>query len=264
MSRTLRRPGAAEPVATLPDRRGVLRFLPSARSLVAGMAVAAIALLVYLAARETSVFAVRSIEVHGVAPQLAAKVEDALQPLEGRSLLNVDAGTVSSLATALPGVAAVSYDRAFPGTLRVQVEPETPLAVVRRGVEAWLVADSGRVMARIPQRTHTALPRIWLPTSVDVQLGATLAPGGGAEEVAALAPVRNAGLPQPIARVRVYKGQYTYVLRGGFELRFGSPENLGLKLEVARRILAQTPVFGYLDVSVVERPVAGVDPKVSG
>ena len=64
--------------------------------------------------------------------------------------------------------------------------------------------------------------------------------------------------------MRVYKGQYTYVLRGGFELRVGAPENLALKLEVARRILAQTPVFGYLDVSVVERPVAGVDPKVSG
>jgi phosphatidylserine/phosphatidylglycerophosphate/cardiolipin synthase-like enzyme len=70
--------------------------------------------------------------------------------------------------------------------------------------------------------------------------------------------------PQRIARVRVEKGQYTYVLRGGFEVRVGVPENLRLKLAVARRILEQTPVFGYLDVSVVERPVAGLDPQVSG
>ena len=89
-------------------------------------------------------------------------------------------------------------------------------------------------MARIPQRTHTALPRIWLPTSVDVQLGATLAPGGGAEEVAALAPVRDAGLPQRIASVRVDKGQYTYVLRGGFELRVGAPENLAAEARRSR------------------------------
>jgi cell division septal protein FtsQ len=207
---------------------------------------------------------VRKIEVQGVSPRLAGQVENALQPLEGRSLLTIDAASVSDLTDGLPSVAGVTYDRAFPNTLRVHVIPEAPLAVVRRGVEAWLVAASGRVMARIPQGTHTTLPRIWLPTSVDVQLGGTLAPGGGAEEVAALGPVRDARLPQRIARVRVDKGQYTYVLRGGFELRVGEPENLPLKLEIARRILAQTPVFGYLDVSVVERPVAGLDPQVSG
>ncbi len=264
MSRTLRRPRAAESVATLPEPRPGVRLLPSARSVVVGLAVAAVALLAYLAARETSMFAVRRIEVQGVSPRLAAQVEEALKPLEGRSLLNVDAASVSNLTDALPSVAGISYDRAFPSTLRVHVTPEAPLAVVRRGVEAWLVADSGRVMARIPQGTHTTLPRIWLPTSVDVQLGGTLAPSGGADEVAALAPVRGTRLPQRIARVHVDKGQYTYVLRGGFELRVGEPENLPLKLEVARRILAQTPVFGYLDVSVVERPVAGLDPQASG
>ena len=263
MSRTLRRPRAAETVATLPEQRAGVRLLPTAGSVVVGLAVAAVALLAYLAARETAMFAVRTIEVQGASPRLAAQVEEALKPLEGRSLLNVDAASVSNLATALPGVAGVSYDRAFPSTLSVQVEPETPLAVLRRGVEAWLVADSGRVMARIPQRTHTALPRIWLPISVNVQLGGTLAPGGGAEEVTALAPVRDTNLPQRIASVRVDKGQYTYVLRGGFELRMGAADHLALKLAIARRILAQTPVFGYLDVSVVDRPVAGVDPQVS-
>ena len=52
-------------------------------------------------------------------------------------------------------------------------------------------------------------------------------------------------------------GQWIYVLHGGLELRVGTRLELPLKLEVARRILARTPVVGYLDVSVPERPVAG-------
>ena len=39
----------------------------------------------------------------------------------------------------------------------------------------------------------------------------------------------------------------------------GTRLELPLKLEVARRILARTPVSGYLDVSVPERPVARPD-----
>src|SRR6478609_487451 len=107
MSRTLRRPRAAEPVATIPERRPGVRLLPSARSVVAGLAVAAVALLAYLAARETSMLAVRKIEVQGVSPRLAAQVENALQPLEGRSLLTIDPASVSDLANELPSVAGV-------------------------------------------------------------------------------------------------------------------------------------------------------------
>ena len=52
-------------------------------------------------------------------------------------------------------------------------------------------------------------------------------------------------------------------MRGGLSLRAGTAENLPLKLAIARQILAQTSVVGYLDVSVPERPVAGADPQVS-
>jgi hypothetical protein len=37
-----------------------------------------------------------------------------------------------------------------------------------------------------------------------------------------------------------------------------------LKLAIAERILSQTVVSGYLDVSVPERPVAGQVSQVSG
>jgi hypothetical protein len=64
--------------------------------------------------------------------------------------------------------------------------------------------------------------------------------------------------------VRIEDGQIVYVLRDGLDLRVGGTSRLPLKLEIARRILGTTPVSGFLDVSVPERPVAGDNPQLSG
>jgi cell division protein FtsQ len=239
------------------------RFVPSPRSVAIGFAIAAGAGLLYLAARETPVFAVRTVEVEGVPPALAHKVQVALQPLEGRSLLKLRGSEVTELATALPQVAGVSYDRAFPNTLRVHVVSEQPLAVVRRGGDSWLVSTTGRVTAKVARGTNRALPRIWLPGTADVTLGGTLPAGSGAEQVAALVPARAAGLRSVAAVTVATDGQLTYVLRDGVHVRAGAPELLPLKLTIARRILAAAPVAGYLDVSVPERPVALSDSQFS-
>jgi cell division protein FtsQ len=259
-------PRARAAVVHLPQRRGLdaSRFLPSARSLVLGFLLAAFASAAYLGARETSVFAVRSIRVEGVPPAQARRVQDALRPIEGESLLKLKPDDVSRLATALPDVASVSYDRAFPNTLRVQVEAERPLAVLRHASESWLVSRDGRVMREVPKGAFAGLPRIWVPQSVDITLGSTLGAGGGAAEAAALAPVVAAGLASRVLTVGVADGQVAYALRGGLELRVGSTENLPLKLAVAREILRRESLTGYLDVSAPERPVASTDPQLSG
>jgi cell division septal protein FtsQ len=229
-----------------------------------GLALAALALLAYLGARETSVFAVRTIDVQGVPRPVARRVEIALRPLEGESLLKLHGDDVTRLATSLPDIAGVTYDRAFPSTLRVRAQIEQPVAVVRRGAEAWLVSRRGRVTARIAQRTHRLLPRIWLQKSVDVALGGTLNGGGGAEEVGMLDALRDSGLARQVASVHTVNGDWVYALRGGLQLEVGTRSELALKLAIARRIVQSTPLTGYLDVSVPQRPVAGADTKVSG
>jgi cell division protein FtsQ len=263
--KTRPQPRARAAVVHLPRRKAVPvgRFAPSSRSLVVGVILAALAAGAYVGARETSVFAIHSIRVEGVSLALGHRVQAALQPLEGESLLKLRADDVSRLATALPDVASVSYDRAFPNTLRVRVEAEQPLAVLRRASESWLVSRRARVTQKVTRGAFPALPRIWVPQSVDVALGTTLGAGGGAAEVAALAPVRAAGLNARVLSVGINGGQVTYSLRGGLELRVGFAENLPLKLAIARQILRQTTLVGYLDVSVPERPVAGVNPQVS-
>lgn len=231
---------------------------------MAGLVIAAACALAYAGARQTSVFAVREIVVTGVPPRAAAEVRAALRPLDGQSLVGLRPDDVVRRATALPRVESVTYDRAFPHTLRVVVEPERPLAVLRSGSESWLVSRTARVIARLPRGGHPALPRIWKPASTEVNVGATLAPGDGAAEVAALAPLRSVGMAGRVATVKIAGGQIAYVLRGGLEVRAGRGRDLPLKLTIARRILAQTRVAGYLDVSVPERPVGGVNSQLSG
>jgi cell division protein FtsQ len=238
--------------------------IPNGRSVVIGLVLAAAGLLAYVGARETSAFAVRKVVVTGVRPQLAAKVRRALQPLEGTSLVALRATDVEGLATALPQVESVSYDRAFPHTLRVRVRPERPLAVLRSGASSWLISRTGRVVAALRPHALSSLPRIWEPQAVAVAVGRPLAAGGGAAEVSALAPVAGSGLQGRLATVKVEGGQITYLLRGGPEVRAGRATNLPLKLAIARRILSSFAVSNYLDVSVPERPVADSNPQVSG
>jgi cell division protein FtsQ len=231
---------------------------------VVGLAVAVFFVLLYFAARESSLFAVRSVQVEGVRPPVARRIEAALQPLEGKNLFKVRGDEVARLATALPYVAGATYDRAFPHTLRVRVELEEPVAVLRQGRHAWVVSRRGRVMKRITPRTHTSLPRIWVGQSVDVSLGETVGPGAGSDEVGMLDPLRDAHLGTRVGSVQSVDGQWVYALRGGLELRVGTRTDLPLKLAIAERILSQTVVSGYLDVSVPERPVAGQVSQVSG
>ena len=251
-------------MARLPPAARRLDLLPSGRSIAIGIAIVAAALLALVVARDTSVFAVRKIEVRGPDRTLDRRVEAALEPLLGRSLLKVNGGEVTRRATALPAVAAVTYDRAFPNTLRVAVRPEEPVAVVRHRMGAWLVSRDGRVMAKIPQRTHRSLPRIWLAQPLGVPVGGTLASGGGAEEVMLLGAASGARLAREISSVRQEHGQWVYVLRGGLEIRVGDATDLPLKLAVAGEILRHAAVTGYLDVSVPQRPVAHDNAQVSG
>src|SRR5438094_2132132 len=90
------------------------RVLPSGRALLLGFALLGAGALAYVGARETSVFALRSIEISGAPPRVAAHVRTALEPLAGRTLLAVNRGEVERRVAGLSDVAGVSFDRDFP------------------------------------------------------------------------------------------------------------------------------------------------------
>jgi cell division protein FtsQ len=251
------------PQRTRLARPELARLAPSGRSLLVAVAVAGCAALVYLAARETSVFAIQTVAVRGAPPRVAAEVRRALAPLDGVSLLALGRSDVDRRLSALPDVASASYDRAFPHTLTVVVVPEQPVAIVR-GSGSWLVSARGRILGPVAHGALPALPRIWMAAGTDVQVGATLAPDSGARAAAALAVARRVGFDARIGSVTLADGALTFKLKSGLELRLGTDDEVALKLAVAAKIL---PVVGagatYLDVSVPARPVAMAPPALA-
>jgi cell division protein FtsQ len=239
----------------------LLRLLPSGRSLLVGFGLIAIAAGSYVLARETSMFAVRTIDVRGGSPVVRAHVRAALGPLEGTSLLAVGGDAITRRLEPLADVRAARYDRDFPHTLRVFVRAEAAIAVVRRGANAWLVSASGRVLRDVEPDAGTGLPAIWVPASADLQPDGSVEDPGAMSAIRALAALRAARFPIHVRVVKTDEGQLALLLRSGLELRLGAASLLPLKYAVAARILrvarSTMPVVRYIDVSVPARPVAG-------
>jgi cell division protein FtsQ len=258
------------PLRTAARARGIdlVRLAPSARSLAVGVAVLLVAVGLYGLARGTSMFAVDRVEIKGASPELAAELRTFLHRYDGHSLLALSAGDVEHRLRGLPTVRYAVADRAFPHTLRVDVTPERPVAVLRRGPDAWLVSGRGRVITPVPRSEAPTLPRIWLPVTTDIEVGALLANAPGGLAARSLATFVGSGFSQRVAFVKAVDGQLTLGLRGGLEVRLGPPVDLRLKIAVARGLLPTLalPAAGgpdYLDLVVPERPVAGREAQVS-
>jgi cell division protein FtsQ len=242
-----------------------VRFAPSARSFVVGLALLAAGLGAYAVARQTSVFAVRQIELVGAPPAVAVQIRQAVGDFRGVSLVALDGADLLRRVDSVPAVYSATYDRAFPHTLRISVRPEDPVAVLRRGPDSWLVSARGRVLKSLPARSLLALPRIWVPAATRVELGTMLQDRAGGVAARALAPLVNAPFPAHIATVSLVGDELSFALGSGAEVRLGRAEDLRLKLAIARRIVRSLPAgTRYLDVSVPARPVAGTNSQVSG
>jgi cell division protein FtsQ len=240
---------------------------PSARSLVAAAAVLGVLGLLYLAARETPLFAVREVDVTGAPPAVRKAVLEATEPFVGESLVALDGDELRRSLEALPTVRSLRIDRAFPNTLRIAVSPEQPLALLRRGPRGWLVSERGRVMGELETPAATARPRIWIGRGTEVETGGVVE---NATVHVALRVLRRVpeGFPVRIRSVRVADGTATLVLGGGGEIRLGSRDALTLKLNVAGRVLhgltaLERRNLAYLDVAVPERPVGADKSQVS-
>ena len=255
-------------VARLPPRVGapeLPRVVPTGRSILLGLALLVGCVGAYLGARESSLFAIRTVDVRGADPRVTREVRAALAPYTGVNLLRLDLKEVEQHVLDVPDVRAASFDRAFPHSLVVVVAPERPVAVLRRGAQAWLVSARGRVLREVALGTRRALPRIWAGKDASVEVGGILSLDDGRRAAAALAPLRGTTLGAHVLLVRTKADELTLVLRSGIEIRLGDSGDLRLKLAIARRILAvvaaDAGAGSYLDVSVPERPVADTNPQ---
>jgi hypothetical protein len=101
------------------------------------------------------------------------------------------------------------------------------------------------------------MPRLWLRRGATIRLGGEI-PAGLVPATRALAEAHLAGLGGRVKGVRTTGEELTLVLRQGTELRLGRDADIGMKLVIARKVLALVdPDTTYIDVSVPQRPVSG-------
>jgi cell division protein FtsQ len=240
---------------------------PSARTLSIAVSVVAAMGLLYLGARETSVFALEDLEVAGVSSTVRRSVEAAAKPYVGESLVALDQDELRRQLESLSTVRSVQMDRAFPHTLRITVVPERPLAVVRQGPDAWLVSEHGRVIRELEPGRSEAWATVWTAADTSLAVGGTVADAELSTVLEALRRVPDS-FPVRVSRGRVEDEQVILVLASGSELRLGEPTSIPLKLAVAARVLGRLSAeeraeLGYLDVTVPALPVGGDKPQVS-
>jgi cell division protein FtsQ len=246
-------------------RHDLHALLPSARVLATVGGLLACSVGLYLIARESSLFAIRRIEIEGAPPPLRSQLQQVLAGFRGSSLVALNGGAVEHAALSLPDVASVRYDRAFPNTLRVIVRRERAVAVLRKGNESWLLAASGKVVRSLRRGAMLSLPRIWLPSGVPVTIGEPVAQAAVRTALRALAVLARRGRGLHVASVEVQAGTLTLVTRSGIEIDFGDVSQPLLKLTLAQMILPRLPRAApgnvvYLDLSVPGRPVSGERP----
>jgi cell division septal protein FtsQ len=145
------------------------------------------------------------------------------------------------------------------------VRRELPAAVLRRGGESWLLSERGRVLRSLPRAAHPRLPRVWSVDGAPPTSGDVLVQRGVAAPMRIVRAIPD-GFPVRIRSVALDRGLGLLVLDGGLELRLGEPADLGAKLAVAARLLPDIPRPAeggpdYLDVSLPERPVSGLNPQ---
>ncbi|MBD0289772.1 MAG: FtsQ-type POTRA domain-containing protein [Thermoleophilia bacterium] len=243
--------------------RARLAALVSLRMLIGLTASAAALAGAYLVARETPAFAVREVAVRGAPAGVAADVRRALASVRGESLVTVDAAALERRLHGIPSIADAHVDREFPHALLVVVRPERPLAVVRRGGRAWLVAESGRVVRAVAPAALPALPRLRGVLERPPSVGETLS---GPPAATGLAVLRAAppAFRQRVLSVSIEAGEATLVLRDGPGVVLGPATDVEAKFASAAAVLASigaegAAVLAYLDVSVPTRVVAGAN-----
>lgn len=243
----------------LPSRAAPFTLpLPSGRSLLVAFAAVAAIVGGYVVARETSMFAAQRIEVTGARPSVLQRVDAALAPLDGTSLLSLNAADIDARLSPLRDVGLASYDRAFPHTAKIVISAERPVAVLRHGSQAWIVTERGRVLEPIGDPRESGLPRIWDANAPVPSAGELLTADEALRPVRLLGGVLSAdpGLFTHVREARFVDGDLVLVLGTGTEIRLGDADDLALQLAVAERVLdAAGPGAQYVDVSVPERAV---------
>jgi cell division protein FtsQ len=237
----------------MPLPRPSLPRRPPARTVAGCAAVLALLGGGWLWLRDSSLVAVRQVDVSGLtgadAPRVRAALQDAALDM---TTLHVRASQLNTAVEPFPAVQAVEAHADFPHRLRIVVHEHAAVGAIAAGSQRLAVAADGTLLRGTPTN---GLPVIAMPVS----------PGGDRlnDRRALRAAALLATAPSPLrARIRrVYVGArgLTAPLQNGPVLYFGGADRLRAKWTAATVVLGDRSSAGatYVDLRLPERPAAG-------
>lgn len=235
--------------------------MPRVRSLprLPRWAVWALAVLALLIAggmwlRDSSLVAVRDVEVTGLSGPETARVTRQLESAaRDMTTLHVRGDQLRSVVAPYPVVKDLRVSSDFPHGLKITVIENTPVAVVTVDGAKTPVSGDGKLLRGADQRD---LPTVPLSASPG---GDRVADRSARGAIAALAAAPGALRARVIKATTTKAEGLTLTLRSGPELRFGGADRLAAKWAAAAAVLASEDSRGatYLDLRYPERPAAG-------
>ncbi|HEY8655456.1 MAG TPA: FtsQ-type POTRA domain-containing protein [Candidatus Limnocylindria bacterium] len=206
---------------------------------------------------------VSDVEVTGAHHVAAATVADR-SGLRGQPVFRASAVGARRLLLAIPAVRDARVVLSLPDQARITVTERVPAARWILGPAEWFVDADGVLFA---SSDPAAAPAVRIVDDRPATRGCAGASGGRCVDPALLAAALRLAAIAPgelradvrAPAVHIDRTETGLVLRtgAGWEVRFGGPEDLDRKLELARRFLRENPTrrLDYLDVRSPERIV---------
>ncbi|MFL5817151.1 MAG: cell division protein FtsQ/DivIB [Conexibacter sp.] len=227
---------------------------PRPRTLLAAGAALVLLLAGWFWLRDSSLAAVRTVEVTGIDGPQGARVRAALdEAARSMSTLHVRQGALDTAAAPFSIVKRIEVSTDFPHTMRIHVVTNVAVGAIVVDGRRIAVTSDGTILRDVT--APAALP--------EIPLGATPA-GARLTEASAVAAVTALGAAPSALRGRVEAVQttadqgLTLQLAHGPLLIFGSDQRLEAKWAAAAAVLADPDAAGAtaINVSAPERPAA--------
>jgi cell division protein FtsQ len=204
--------------------------------------------------RDSSLVAVRDVEVTGAGSSEEPRIRSALEEAGlDQTTLHVRKGALRDAVSGYASVAGLRVSTDFPHTMRIEVVEHKPVAVLEIGDEKVPATGSGLLLRGVA--ADGDLPTIRMdaaPTGEHV----TNANARTALRIAASAPAR---LRARVLRLWTGPKGMMLTLADGPDLIFGDAVDARRKWLAAARVLAAPEAAGatYLDLRIPERVAAG-------
>lgn len=223
------------------------RLSPALRRLVSLVVAVLVVAVIVWAVFFSPLFSVRSLQVEGLELTDQAAAEEALQPLEGKSMTRISSEEVESLLTQFPAVASVDTSASGSGTLRVEVQERIPVAAVQDG-DGWQLVDrEGEQLEQVADSEQIQVPVIAGGTDV---LGSE-----DWDTVSSVLASLPSSLLEQVQTARAESGGVVMLeLQDGVTVRWGDDTDSALKAEVLAELVDASEATGAVEVYDVSAP----------